>query len=172
VQTAEADVVERERLAQQQCDANATQQEQHDAMAADLEHRSSEVAQAAEELRTLKVEMESLIKSVGSGVESAAEAESRAVATWDLVREHVATIAADGRVSVDTLSTPAIEVCIFRTVSGLLSLFSYKSCTCVMLLFMYFSFVQVQGAALVSFIRCVACIWIANHGAVCLPAAG
>jgi hypothetical protein len=61
-------------------------------------------------LKDLKESLDKLTSKLTSVSEASGRAETRAQAAWDLVREHVAVIAAEAGVSVTDLKTPVFQV--------------------------------------------------------------
>lgn len=63
-----------------------------------------------QELKVLKESLDNLTSKLTSVSEASGRSETRAQAAWDLVREHVAVIAAEAGVSVTDLKTAVFQV--------------------------------------------------------------
>ena len=109
MQEAQAAVAERERSADDAVRVGLSLQQENDGASKELAARRAAVQEATNDLRTLKLELDALIQAVGSGVDATAAGEARASATWELARQHVASLAAGEAVTAEALATPVIE---------------------------------------------------------------
>ena len=112
MQASQKDVDERGAAADNNVKVGLSLQEQNAAASAAIAEERAAVAAAMAELQSLKSNIEELIKAVGAGVAEAAAGEARAQGTWELLQEHIASIAAGAAVTIDALEQPALVVCL------------------------------------------------------------